>query len=159
MRNGWKKAMGLVRSGAAALPFALLAACGGGGGGGGESAAPVASASPPPPLTCPSAQVTLCTDQAQADALRAALADATDRVLPGISGTTRTEVATRLSALRTAIDGGQVGAARDAILNLEIHLDANRNASPTERASLDHIGLAMLRAAALVASGITQYPR
>jgi hypothetical protein len=91
--------------------------------------------------------------------LTAALSDATDRVLPGVNGSARTEIGQRLTAVRVAIEAGQVTAARDAILNLETYLDVHRTASLSERASLDHIGLAMLRAAMLVSSGITQYPR
>jgi hypothetical protein len=40
-----------------------------------------------------------------------------------------------------------------------VQLDGQRNAGTVERPSLDHIGLAMLRASLLVGGPVTQYPR
>lgn len=132
----------------ACLLTALLAACGGGGDG----------TPTPAPLSCPTAQVVLCTDSAAAAALKIALADATDRVLPGLDARVRADIAPHLSALRVAIESGQVSAARDAVLDLDVQLDGQRNAGTVERPSLDHIGLAMLRASLLVGGPVTQYP-
>jgi hypothetical protein len=101
----------------------------------------------------------LCTDSAAAAALKIALADATDRVLPGLDARVRADIAPHLSALRVAIESGQVSAARDAVLDLDVRLDGQRNAGTVERPSLDHIGLAMLRASLLVGGPVTQYPR
>jgi hypothetical protein len=116
----------------------------------------------PPALTCPSAAVPLCSNATQAAAIKASAADATTRLLPSLSTSTRTQVSGPLGDLQTALQAGDVTASRTAITALSTALAPLRTAalSPvsSDLATLDAIGLTMLRSSESVGGSVTTYP-
>jgi hypothetical protein len=96
---------------------------------GGDS--PVAPAS----LRCPSAQVPLCMDAAQATAVRAAAADAQLRLIPALEGApTRAVIGQRLTAVASRLDDGDVTGARIALSAARAALAESRAHLPSQPA-------------------------
>ena len=70
----------------------------------------------PRALGCPTARVPLCTDAARAAAVRAALDDASTRLVPTLANATaRAGLAGRLPVLAARLDAGDVAGARTAL--------------------------------------------
>lgn len=70
----------------------------------------------PVALRCPTARVPLCADDARAEAVRAALADASTRIVPALaSATARAGLAARLPVLAARLAEGDVAGARTAL--------------------------------------------
>jgi hypothetical protein len=125
---------------------AMLCACSGG-----ADAPPVG----PVVLTCPTANVSLCTDATGAVNVRAALTDAVTRLRPSLSTTANGVVTTELSALKAAVDAGSISAARASAERLRTSIATLRgNAALTpDLVTLDAITLAIITAQ--VALGVT----
>lgn len=120
------------------------------------------SSSPTPSLTCPSATVPLCQDPTDASQVRIATADAVDRLLPTLSGASRSVLTGPLTQLSAALQSGDVSAARGAIVDLSARLAERRatalNTVPADLATIDAIGLAVLQGSIAVGGSVTVYP-
>lgn len=125
---------------------ALVAAC-----------ASVDGPAAPAGLACPGAQVRLCTSPEYAAQVRAAVADAADRLAPALENSAlRTALTDRMAILSVQLDAGEVGDARQTLRAIQAALttaraDARAAAAANDAADLDAIAIAIQETAAALA--------
>jgi hypothetical protein len=105
--------------------------------------------------TCPAAAVPLCTDATGAAAVRAAITDAVTRLRPSLGTAATAAIGTELTTFKTALDAGNVSAARTSALALRASIATLRGtgALSPDLVTLDALTLAIIRAQ--VALGVT----
>ena len=133
--------------GRASLALITAALVGAGCQPGDGPAAPVA-------LRCPTARVPLCTDRAQATAVRAAAADAELRLVPALeSASSRDVFAQRLTVVTARLGSGDVSGARTALVAARGALADSRaqlSTNPGDAADLSAIELTLDQIAAVL---------